>query len=91
MATAEHIRKLRELCGKYALSGREILNFYTDEELSKIYNGAGPDSWIPAARDVLTRLMVLFEPVFLIHDIQFHESDSLRETFEKTVDIWKQN
>ena len=43
------------------------------------------------ARDLLTKLMSLFEPVVLIHDVQFSESDALHETFERTVEMWKQN
>ena len=91
MATAEHLKKLIELCEKYELEGLRTVEKYTLEELAQIYNGAGPDSWIPAARDVLTALMELFEPVVLIHDVQFSESDALHETFERTVDVWKQN
>lgn len=91
MATAEHLKKLMELCEKYELEGVRTVEKYTLEELAQIYNGAGPDSWIPAARDVLTDLMELFEPVVLIHDVQFSESDALHETFEHTVDVWKQN
>ena len=91
MATAEHLKKLMELCEKYELEGVRTVEKYTLEELARIYNGAGPDSWIPAARDVLTALMELFEPVVLIHDVQFSESDALHETFERTVDVWKQN
>ncbi len=91
MATAEHLKKLMELCEKYELEGLRTVEKYTIEELARIYNGAGPDSWIPAARDVLTDLMELFEPVVLIHDVQFSESDALHETFERTVDVWKQN
>ena len=91
MATAEHLKKLMGLCEKYELEGVRTVEKYTLEELARIYNGAGPDSWIPAARDVLTDLMELFEPVVLIHDVQFSESDALHETFERTVDVWKQN
>ena len=91
MATAEHLKKLMELCEKYELEGLRTVEKYTLEELARIYNGAGPDSWIPAARDVLTDLMELFEPVVLIHDVQFSESDALHETFERTVDVWKRN
>ena len=91
-ATPEKIQQLRELCDKYGLEGRGVLERYTNEELSeKIYNGAGPDSWISGAREVLTKLMSLFEPVVLIHDVQFSESDARRETFERTAAMWKEN
>ena len=87
----EHIRELRTLAAEYDLAGREILDSYDDDELAQIYNGAGPDSWIPAARDILTALMELFEAEILIHDTQFHQSDALHESFEKTAALWKQN
>ena len=91
-ATPEKIQQLRELCDKYGLEGRAVLERYTNEELSEnIYNGAGPDSWISGAREVLTKLMSLFEPVVLIDDVQFSESDALHETFERTVEMWKEN
>lgn len=91
-ATPEKIQQLRELCDKYGLEGRGVLEKYTNGELSeKIYNGAGPDSWLPGARDLLTKLMSLFEPVVLIHDVQFSESDARRETFDRTAAMWKEN
>ena len=82
---------LRFECGRYNLDGREILDRYTDAELSTIYNGAGPDSWIPAAREILTKAMSLFSPVVLIHDAQYTESTGRREDFEETVRCWTVN
>ena len=82
---------LRFECGRYNLDGREILDRYTDTELSTIYNGAGPDSWKPIARDILTDLMKLFKPEILLHDVQFEESDGTRETFDRVTDLWKRN
>ena len=70
---------LRFECGRYDLAGREILDRYTDAELSTIYNGAGPNSWKPIAREILTELMKLFKPEILLHDVQFEESDGTRE------------
>ena len=85
MVTIERIQNLRRLCGRYGLEETGILDGYTDMELAAIYNGAGPDSWIPLARDAVTALMELFEPAALIHDTQFHGSDGLRESFEKNI------
>ena len=78
-------------CKRYALEGCEILEKYTDSELSLIYNGAGPDSWKPIARQILTELMKLFKPEILLHDVQFEESDGTRETFDHVTDLWKRN
>ncbi len=82
---------LRRKCGEYQLAGREILDRFTLEELAEEYNGAGPDSWLPDARAVLTAAMALFKPVVLIHDIQFAQSDGTDEGFARTVSDWCAN
>ena len=83
--------ELRRKCEEYNLSGRGILDRFTLEELAAEYNGAGPDSWIPEARNILTKAMELFKPVVLIHDMQFAQSDGTDEGFAKTVDDWCAN
>ena len=85
------INALRRQCEDYRLSGREILDRFTLEELAEEYNGAGPDSWLPEAREILTRAMALFKPAVLIHDIQFAQSDGTDEGFARTVDDWCAN
>ena len=62
-ATPEEIARLREQCLAYNLEGVDILSKYTNSALAlDVYNGAGPDSWIPAAREILTKAMSLFSP-----------------------------
>ena len=91
-ATSEEIARLREQCLAYDLEGAEILENYTNSALAlDVYNGAGPDSWVPAAREILTNAMSLFAPVVLIHDAQFTESTGSREGFEETVHCWTVN
>ena len=85
------ILELKDACERYQLSGREILNDFTPAELAAEYNGAGPDSWIPEAREILTKAMALFKPVALIHDIQFAQSDGTDEGFDRTVSDWRAN
>ena len=89
--SVSEIAKLRAACGDYQLDGREVLMPYTAAELSHIYNGAGPDRWLPLARDVLTSLMMLYKPVVLIHDVQFEHSDGSESGFQRTVDCWRHN
>ena len=91
MADLAEIDSLRQQCEDYQLSGREILDRFTLEEIAREYNGAGPDSWLPEAREILTRAMSLFKPVVLIHDIQFAQSDGSDEGFAKTVSDWCSN
>ena len=85
------MKELRKLVKDYDLCGAELLDRYSDAELKKIYNGAGPDSWIPLARDVLTTFMRLFKPVMVVHDVMFFESDGKEASFDKTVDYWVAN
>ena len=47
----------------------------SDDRLAELYNGCGPE-WLPARiREKLTRLLALFEPAFLIHDVDFAMGD----------------
>ena len=91
MTDLAEIDLLRRKCEEYHLAGREILHEFTLEELAEEYNGAGPDSWLPEAREILTRAMSLFKPVVLIHDIQFAQSDGTDEGFAETVADWCAN
>ncbi len=89
--TLKEVKEIADLVVKYKLDGREILEKYLIEEISEIYNGAGPDSWIELAREVLTALMSLFKPVVMIHDMDFNESDGTEATFQVVTARWKAN
>ena len=91
MSEIMEIIVLRQQCADYRLSGREILSRFTLFELAEEYNGAGPDSWQPEAREILTGAMTLFKPAVLIHDIQFAQSDGTDEGFGRTVADWCAN
>ena len=91
MTNLAEIEDIIQQCEDYRLSGREVLARFSLEEIAAEYNGAGPDSWLPEARDILTRAMALFKPVVLIHDIQFAQSDGTDEGFARTVDDWCAN
>lgn len=85
------IAELIDACRRYDLAGREILEDLSLEEIAAEYNGAGPDNWIPEAREILTKAMALFKPVVLIHDMQFAHSDGTDEGFARTVADWRAN
>ena len=56
MATLQEVRRLRLLCEKYELEGREILNRFSDEKLAEVYNGIGPEAfpdWLRAVLDFI--------------------------------------
>ena len=91
MDDLQSISELREKCKAYGLEDHEMLYRFTLAEIAREYNGAGPDSWLPEARDLLTALMTLFKPVVMIHDMQFAQSDGTDDGFEHTVCVWKHN
>ncbi len=87
----QEVKAICDLVEKYQLDGRDVLKKYSLEEIAGIYNGAGPDSWIELAREVLTSLMSLFKPVIMIHDLDFNESDGAKKTFQEVTDRWIKN
>ena len=89
--TTEEARRLRELCEKYELEGREILAKYTDGQLAAIYNGIGPEAfpqWLRAALDAVHPSLA---PVAFIHDAEWHESDGSASSFEASNDRFRRN
>ena len=88
MRSVYHLRRQSE---EYELAGREILRDKSNEQLSRWYNGAGPDSWVPEARGILTAAMELYESAVFVHDVQFEHSDGTDEGFRKTIADWKEN
>ena len=89
--TPETIGKLRAATERYGLDNRWVADKYTDEQLAKIYNGLGSDSFPRWLRAVLTDLNPLLEPVAFIHDIEWHEADGSREAFNASNKRWRCN
>lgn len=77
-ADLTHIHELRTKAEQLKLSGYECLQHYSDYSLYEIYNGAGPERWPEFARVLLTEILDLFEPAFLLHDVGFNESKGER-------------
>ena len=63
----EKIEFLIDQCEEYELSGREVLDCFTLEELAEIYNGIGPDRFPDWLRKIITEANGLFEPAALKH------------------------
>lgn len=77
-ADLTHIQMLRKKAEELKLEGYERLAGYSDYSLYEIYNGAGPERWPDFIRVVITEILDLFEAAFLIHDVEFHESNGER-------------
>ena len=91
MYTLEEIAALRLKCEELKLEGREKLSRYTDEELQVICNGIGPEAFPHGVRSITTSLHPTLEPVAMIHDVEFEESDGLKSTFTEVNDRYYTN
>lgn len=80
------IQKAREL----RLENVEILDRYSEEEISRIYNGIGPDRFPDWLRKIVTESAELFEAAALIHDVEYDEGGT-REQFTAANDRFRRN
>ena len=91
MANIEKIIELRALASQYMLEDREILDKYTDKELSCIYNGIGPEAFPAWLRVIIDKLNPSLEVVALIHDVEWHETDHTDKTWRQTNARFRRN
>lgn len=91
MFSIAHLTQLRILASLYRLDNREILSTYSDEALSHIYNGIGPDTFPMRLRLMLTKLHRALAPVVLIHDVEWHEADGTHASFTASNLRFRQN
>ena len=66
--TIELVRKAYDL----KLENVHILDKYSITEISRIYNGIGPDRFPAELRELLNSLHPTLLPVALIHDVEYH-------------------
>lgn len=90
-ADIAEVRHLREQCEKYQLEWREILAKFSDEELTRIYNGIGPESFPDWMRMGLDALHPSIKCVALIHDVEFELSDGSEEGFRAANERFRRN
>lgn len=77
--TIELVRKAYDL----KLENVHILDKYSITEISRIYNGIGPDRFPAELRELLNSLHPTLLPVALIHDVEYHEGGT-REQFTES-------
>lgn len=65
------ILELVQKAQRMNLEGVGILNRFSLDQIKKIYNGIGPDSFPDWLRDVVTESAGIFEPAAVIHDVEY--------------------
>ena len=92
MASPSEIARLRQLAKDNCLENASILDKYTDEQLaSRVYNGIGPESFPKWLREVIDFLNPSLEPVALIHDAEWYETDRTKASFEASNRRFRSN
>jgi len=91
MYSSEKIIELKKQAVLFQLENREILEQYTIEELTAIYNGIGPDRFPEWLRNTISALHPSLAVVAFIHDVEWHESDKSKDGFNQSNDRFKRN
>jgi hypothetical protein len=91
MNRLKEIKQLRDQAKKLNLENAKILRKYNMQQLCSIYNGIGPDAFPVWLRDAISALHPSLAVVALIHDVEWHESDSSKEKFAESNARFKRN
>ena len=91
MATLKDVKRLKALCEKYDLEGREILDKFTNTELQSVYNGIGPESFPDWLSGLVNTLHPTLEPAAFIHDAEWALSDGTEASFTASNARFKRN
>lgn len=75
---------------KRNLENAAILDRYTVEQISRIYNGIGPDRFPEWLRGTLDELHPSLRVVALIHDLEYYEGGT-RDEFEESNERFYRN
>jgi hypothetical protein len=91
MASLKEVKRLKELCEKYDLEGRAVLDGYTNTQLGSMYNGIGPEKFPGWLRAVLDFIHPSLAPVAFIHDVEWSLSDGTKESFAASNKRFRRN
>ena len=83
------VEKLMADARKMALENVGILDRYSMEEVSNIYNGIGPDRFPEWLRKTLDKLHPSLRVVALIHDLEYHEGGTRDEFTESNERFYR--
>lgn len=91
MASLKEVKRLKELCEKYELEGRGVLDGFPNTKLASMYNGIGPEKFPGWLRAVLDFIHPSLAPVAFIHDVEWTLSDGTKESFTASNRRFKRN
>ncbi len=91
MASLKEVKRLSELCERYELEGREILQSYSNAQLGGMYNGIGPANFPSWLRGFLDFIHPSLAPVAFIHDVEWTHSDGSKESFTASNRRFRRN
>lgn len=86
-----NVQELVHLAKTVGLMNSTILDVYTVDELSKIYNGIGSESFPEWLRQALSSLHPSLEVVALIHDVEWENSNGTYESFTMSNERFREN
>lgn len=75
MYTVKQIAEWRKQAYNANLKNRRILNKYSDDQLTKIFNGIGSDGFPEWLRIMISKLHPSLMAVALIHDVEWYERE----------------
>jgi len=81
--TIDHIRELLAVVDLRHMSYPEGFAETSMEELQRVYNGVGPESWNPTFRGWMTKLLNWLEAPALIHDYEYSFAERTYWAFTK--------
>ena len=76
------LNRLRAEVSRLDLQGRDAVLALTLDELDAAFNGCGPEFLPEGVRQTLDRVMSVFAPAFMVHDVEFTLSDGLKAAFD---------
>lgn len=82
----EKVKSLIEKAENIGLKGVLMLEAWGVDEICLEYNGIGPAFLPSKLREKVTKLLGIFEPAAMIHDLRFGRSDGSRLKFDQAND-----
>ena len=87
----EKARATFKLAEQLELRGIDFARSFSIDEICREYNGVGPQFLPAAVRGAVTRILAVYEPAALIHDLRFGCSNGQDDAFNFANDEFHTN